>query len=81
MEFTLKMPEEEIEIMRDIYRFLRDHDDPPMIGTKAATEFWVRMVRDMAAVAVKWDNHPLATIMMRAVNEYLERKSKGEGRR
>ena len=44
-------------------------------------EFWVRMVRDMAAVAVKWDNHPLATIMMRAVNEYLERKSKGEGRR
>ena len=71
----------EKEIIRDMYRFLRDHDDPPGIGTEACTEFWMRAAQDIGQlVSGQWNNHPLAMVLGMAVYDYLEKKCKAKAR-
>ena len=71
------MPEKESEIMRDTFYFLRDHNDPPPMGTDACTAFWEKTAADIGMlVGGKWKNHPLATGILMAVYEYLEWKCK-----
>ena len=73
------MPNEEVEIMRDMFCFLRDHNDPPRNGTDGAPDWWLKAVKDMGSLDEKWRNHPLAQVVLMALFEYLEQKAKAEG--
>ncbi len=69
----------EKEIIRDMYRYLRDHNDPPAIGTDACAEFWTQAARDIGQlVSEQWGNHPLAIGMGWVIYEYLEKKCKAK---
>ena len=70
------MTPEENGIMRDIFYYLRDHIDPPGIGTPECEAFWIQAAKDLGAVSNTWKNHPLATYMLVAIYEYLEWKCK-----
>ena len=69
----------EKEIIRDLYRYLRDHDDPPAIGAEGCTDFWMQAAEDInELVGRRWDNHPLAVELGCAVYGYLETKCKAK---
>ena len=70
------MTPEENGIMRDAFYFLRDHIDPPPVGTDECVTFWEQAAKDLGAVAATWKNHPLATGILIAVYDYLEWKCK-----
>ncbi len=74
------MTTEEKTIMADLYYFLRDHSDPPPVGTEACVAFWEKAAREIGAlVGGKWKNHPLAMEMGIGVCGYLERKCRVNG--
>lgn len=74
------MPNEEVEIMRDMFCFLRDHNDPPAVGTAACETYWLNAAKDIGAlVGGKWNNHLLAMEVGMAVYNYLEKKCKAKG--
>ena len=74
------MTTEEKEVMADMFYFLRDHSDPPAIGTDACVAFWKKAAEDIGTlVGRKWNNHPLAMGIGVALYEYLEKKCKGKG--
>ena len=74
------MTPEEKEIMADMFYFLRDHNDPPAIGTDACISFWEKAADDIGAlVGGKWKNHPLALDIGVALYGYLEKKCKAKG--
>ena len=74
------MPENEVEIMRDMFCFLRDHNDPPPVGTDSCTAFWEKAAADIGAmVGGKWKNHPLAMDVGIALYGYIEKKCKAKG--
>ena len=51
----------EKEIIRDMYRYLRDHNDPPAPGTEECTAFWEKAAADIGTmIGRKWQNHRLA---------------------
>ena len=53
--------ETEKQIIRDIWIYLKSHNDPPAIGSEACVAFWEKAAKDIAALAgEKWKNHPLA---------------------
>ena len=69
----------EKEIIRDIYRYLRDHNDPPAIGAEGCNDYWMRAAQDISSlVSGQWDNHPLAVELGCAVYGYLEKKCKAK---
>ncbi len=72
--------ETEKEIVRDIWIYLKNHNNPPAIGTDACTGFWEKAAGDICGlVGGKWNNHPLAIELGVAVYGYLEKKCKGGG--
>ena len=74
------MTSKEKEIMADMFYFLRDHSDPPAVGTEACTVFWETAAMDIKIlVSKKWNNHPLATDIGIALYGYLEKKCKAKG--
>lgn len=65
----------EKEIIRDIWHYLREHNDPPAAGTDACTAFWLKAARDICElVSGRWHGHPLAVELGIAVYSYLEKK-------
>ena len=70
------MTNTELEIMLDAITYLGAHNHPPPTGTDEAVAWWMEAAEDIGAVAVKWENHPLATIVLIALYEYLEGKAK-----
>lgn len=69
------MTAEENEILKDTYFFLRDHNPPPN-GTPGSLPFWEKTAKDMSdLVSGKWDNHPLAMELLKAVYCYLAIKA------
>ena len=67
----------EKEIIRDLYHYLRDHDDPPAAGAEGCTDFWMKASEDIShLVGRQWNNHPLAVGLGCAVYGYLEMKCK-----
>ncbi len=74
------MTDEEKAIMGDMFYFLRDHNDPPAVGTDACITFWEKAANDICAlVGKKWKNHPLAMDLGVALYGYLEKKCKAKG--
>ena len=74
------MTAEEKGIMADMFYFLRDHNDPPAIGTDACTSFWEQAAKDIGnLVGGKWNNHQLAMEVGMAIYDYLDRKCKAKG--
>ena len=74
------MTDEEKAIMGDMFYFLRDHNDPPAVGTDACITFWEKAANDICAlVGKKWKNHPLAKDLGVALYGYLEKKCKAKG--
>jgi len=72
--------ETEKEIIRDIWVYLKTHNNPPAIGTDACAVFWEKAAEDIGGLAGgKWNNHPLAIELAAAVYGYLEKKCKGGG--
>ncbi len=73
------IPQDEHDILNDAYRFLREHNDPPAIGSPDCTPFWEHTAKDAGElVGSKWNNHPLATGIMLAIYNYLEKKCKAK---
>ena len=73
------MTPEEKDIMADMFFFLRDHNDPPAVGTDACIVFWEKAAEDIGElVGKKWNNHPLAMKLGLALIVYIEDKSKGD---
>ena len=71
------MTNEEKDIMRDAYYFLRDHSNPPPIGTDECAEFFLKAVNDLTQlISVTWKNHPLAMELGISLYSYLEKKCK-----
>ena len=73
------MTPEESGIMRDAFYFLRDHINPPPLGTDECPVFWEQAAKDLAAAAAPWKDHPLATGVLIAIYEYLDWKCKQAG--
>ena len=74
------MTPEENGIMADMFYFLRDHCDPPAVGTDECTIFWQKAAKDIGAlVGKKWNNHPLAMALGTALYGYIEKKCKEKG--
>ena len=72
------MTNEEKDIMRDAYYFLRDHSNPPPIGTDECAEFFLKAVNDLTQlISATWKNHPLAQLVVMGIYEYLGIKCKG----
>ena len=69
------MPNDEIEIMRDAFCFLRDHNDPPANDSGRLVAFWERTAFDMGRLAEKWNGHPLAAVVLAGLFEYLGAKA------
>lgn len=70
------MTHEENDIMRDAFFFLRDHIDPPAIGSPACDVFWERAARQLSDLGVKWNNHPLALKVLPSIYSYIEQKGR-----
>ena len=74
------MTNEEKDIMADMFYFLRDHNDPPAVGTDECTAFWEKAAVDIGKlVGEKWKNHPLAMEVGVALYGYIETKCKAKG--
>lgn len=74
------MTPEENNIMRDAFYFLRDHINPPAIGTDECAEFFSRAAQELSQlVSVTWNNHPLAQHVMMGIFDYLGEKCKAGG--
>lgn len=70
----------EKEIIRDMWLYLKTHNDPPTLGTDTCLAFWEKAAKDIGElVGGKWNNHPLAMELGLAVYSYLEKKSKAKG--
>ena len=69
------MPNDEVEIMRDAFCFLRDHNEPPANDSERLVAFWERTAFDMGRLAEKWNGHPLAVIVLAGLYEYLGKKA------
>lgn len=73
------MVEIEKEIFRDMWRFLKEHCDPPAIGADECIRFWEKAAWDICfIVTTKWKNHPLALNIGVAIYGYLESKCKAK---
>ena len=71
------MTPEENNIMRDAFYFLRDHINPPAIGTDECAEFFSKAAQELSQlVSVTWNNHPLAIEILIALCNYIEGKAK-----
>ena len=70
------MTNTELEIMLDAVTYLGAHSQPPPNGTEDAVDWWQDAATEIGAVAAKWGNHLLATILLSAVYRYLEEKAK-----
>ena len=74
------MTNDEKAIMGDMFYFLRDHNDPPALGTNECVAFWEKAAEDIGdLVGGKWNNHPLAMDMGIALYGYIEKKCKAKG--
>lgn len=70
----------EKEIIRDCWIYLREHNDPPPVGTDACLAFWEKAAEDIGKlVGGKWNNHPLAMELGLALYSYLEKKCRAKG--
>lgn len=73
------MTNDEKNIMADMFYYLRDHNDPPAVGTDGCTAFWKKAAADIGKlVDAKWKNYPLAMRIGVAMYEYLEKKCKAK---
>jgi hypothetical protein len=71
--------EAEKEIIRDMWLYLKTHNDPPALGTDACLAFWEKAAKDIGElVGGKWNNHPLAMELGMAMYSYLEKKCKAK---
>ena len=73
------MTREENGIMRDAYYFLRDHNEPPACGAENEAAYWEQAAKDLAAAGKAWNRHPLATMVLMAIYDYLQVKSREKG--
>lgn len=71
------MTNEEKDIMRDAYYFLRDHCNPPPLGTDECADFFLKSVEDLSQLITgTWKGHPLAQFVIMGIYEYLGVKCK-----
>ena len=72
--------EAEREIIRDMWLYLKAHNNPPAMGTDACLVFWEKAAKNIGElVGGKWNNHPLAIELGMAMYSYLEKKCKAKG--
>ena len=58
------MLNDEIEIMRDAFCFLRDHNDPLANDSGRLVAYWERTAFDTGRLAEKWSGHTLAVVVL-----------------
>ncbi len=64
-----KMLNDEIEIMRDAFCFLRDHNDPPANDSGRLMAYWERTAFAMGRLAEKRNGHQLAAVVLAGLCE------------
>ncbi len=69
------MTQEEQEIMRNAFIFLKTHCNPPFNTADTAHTWWLQTVQEMVAVCNAWNNHPLAIAVFLALYDYIEDKA------
>lgn len=67
--------ETETEIMRDVFRFLKRHATPDAQNT---VEWWERVHQDAGDICRKYDDHPLAVVMLVAGMGWMEKEMEKE---
>ena len=70
------MSEQEAEIMRDAFRYLKAFSDVPRLKGPGCDQYWVRAADVLTAMGEKWRQHPLAEKVFLGIYEYLEIKQK-----
>lgn len=72
--------EAEKAIIRDMWLYLKAHNNPPAMGTDACLVFWEKAAKNIGElVGGKWNNHPLGIELGMAMYRYLEKKCKAKG--
>ena len=70
------MSEQEAEIMRDAFRYLKAFSDVPRLKNPGCDDFWARAAGVLAEAGNRWRQHPLAEKVFLGIYEYLEIKQK-----
>lgn len=70
------MTENETEIMRDAFRYLKAFSDMPRLDDPRCDEFWAKAASVLAEAGNKWRHHPLVEKVFLGIYEYLEIKQK-----
>lgn len=70
--------EVETDIMRDVYKFLQAHSDPPPVRSPACAPWWNRTDIDAEQLAERHGNHYLILQMLATVLCWLEKKMEGK---
>ena len=75
----MAITDKETEIMRDAFRLLRDHSDPPpMALTEECADWWKDFWLAVVDLCDKHDHHTLIEEQCQSIAHYLERKQKGD---
>lgn len=70
------MSDQETEIMRAAYRYLKAFSDVPRYDDPGCDEFWANAASILAEAGNKWRHHPLVEKVFLGIYEYLEIKMK-----
>lgn len=72
------MTQNESDIMKEAFYFLRDHSEPPPLNSDASDDFWKELGSRLSEMSHKWGQHPLSEIFITIYN-YIELKQKAKG--
>lgn len=68
--------EQEIQIFRDAYRYFVAHANPPAANSSTSEQWWMEAVDSYDALCDRHHDHPLIDVLLLAIYNYLETKSK-----
>jgi len=75
-ERSEQMSEQETEILRDAFKFLKTFSDAPRLDGPDSEQYWLRAADALTAIGNKWRHHPLVEKVLVGIYEYLEIKQK-----
>lgn len=70
------MSEQEAEILRDAFRYLKAFSPVPRLDSPGCDDYWARAADALNAIGEKWRHHPLVEKVLIGIYEYLEIKQK-----
>lgn len=71
-----RLTPQEREIFVLVYRLFEAYNDPPPNRKPEASAWWANVVSSAGNLSSAWQNHKLMDVLLSAILEYLEYKSK-----